>query len=103
MVERVNRFLKASLTKLLDHQAEWKRELGTMQYIINNTYHSTTKASPSKLMLGYDQRNHVDHKIAQLTKSLLDIDVDLESERTTNRESALQASEILRNYNKRYT
>lgn len=42
-VERVNWFIKSSLTKLLEKASEWRRELGNLQYIINNTYHSVVK------------------------------------------------------------
>jgi len=40
IVMRINRFLKSSLTKLINSSAEWKTYLGTMQYINNNTHHS---------------------------------------------------------------
>jgi len=59
IVERVNRFLKSSLTKLLDSPTKWKTKLGTAQYIINNTYHSVIKSSSAKLMLGFEQRKQI--------------------------------------------
>lgn len=37
IAERISRFLKSSLTKLIDSPADWKHHLGTMQYIMNNT------------------------------------------------------------------
>lgn len=55
LVERINRFLKSSLTKLIDSPSEWTKNQGEMQYIIN-THHSVIKTSPSQLMLGYHQR-----------------------------------------------
>lgn len=58
VVERVNRFLKSSLTKLVDSPTDWKSRLGKVQYIINNTHHSVIKSNPAKLMLGYEQRKH---------------------------------------------
>jgi len=48
LVERVNRFLKNLLTKLSDSLTEWKVKLIEAQYIINNTYHSVIKSTPSK-------------------------------------------------------
>jgi len=46
---------------------EWKNKLPTLQYIINNTYHSVVKSSP-KLMFGFEHRNHVDYNFACFTK-----------------------------------
>lgn len=101
-VERINRFLKTSLTKLIDNQAEWKKHLGNAQYIINNTYHSVTKASPAKLMFGFEQRNHTDFPLAQFTKELTNVDIDLEKERKISRNTAVQATNLIRDYNKIY-
>lgn len=47
-VERVNRFLKSSLKKTVEDQLCWSTYLDTIQYVINNTYHSALKATPSK-------------------------------------------------------
>lgn len=102
MVERVNRSLKNILTKLLLDPAEWKENLHKTQYIMNNTYHSSVKASPAKLMLGFEQRNHTDSVFANRTKRLADVDVDLVSEREKNRDQALDATALVRNYNKMY-
>jgi len=49
VVERINRFVKSSLVKLCDTIDDWKNKLATIQYIINNKYHSVTK-SPSKII-----------------------------------------------------
>lgn len=70
MVERVNRFLKSSLCKLVDELQDWYENLDTVQYVINNTYHSSLKSSPSKLLLGYDQRNHEDAILVDLLKKI---------------------------------
>ena len=102
LVERVNRFLKSTLTKLLDTPNDWKEHLGTAQYIINNTYHSVVKSSPSQLMLGYDQRSHTDFPLAQFTRELTGIDEDLENNRIVRRSVAEEANELVRNYNKKY-
>jgi len=77
----VNRFVKNSLVKLCDSSEKWKDKLYILQYI-NNTYHSVTKSSPSKLMFGFDRRSHVDFNFACYTKQLADVDRDLEDERT---------------------
>lgn len=102
LAERVNRFLKSSLTKLLQSTTEWKARLGSMQYIINNTYHSGIKATPSKLMLGYEQRSHEDFPLAQFTQEFVDIETDLELERNKIRDNAVEATELIRQYNKQY-
>jgi len=39
-------------------------------------------------MFGFDQRNHSDQDLADLTKKLTQIDIDLESERQKNRDTA---------------
>ncbi|KMQ88620.1 hypothetical protein RF55_11864 [Lasius niger] len=53
-------------------------------------------------MLGYEQRNHADQAIASLTKSLLDVESNLELERDYSRDKALQTTNLIRNYNKVY-
>jgi len=102
LAERVNRFLKSSLTKLIDSSDDWKQYLGQMQYIINNTYHSVIKSSLSSLMLGYDKRNHVDSALTRFVNELANIDFNLENERGKNRETARKATELIREYNKKY-
>jgi len=102
IVERVNRFIKSSLTKLSNSPQEWKENLHTMQYIVNNTYHAVTKSSPSKLMFGYEQRNHADFALAQFTKILADIDINIERERGKARDLANTATKLIRAYNKEY-
>lgn len=37
LAERVNRFLRSSLTKLINDQYEWKDYLEKLQYVVNNT------------------------------------------------------------------
>jgi len=43
--------------KLIDSPKDWKH-LCHMQYVVNNTYYSVIKMSPSRLMLGYEKRKH---------------------------------------------
>jgi len=100
MVERVNRFLKNSLIKILNSAEEWESNLGRLQYILNNTYHAVIKTSPSKLLLGYHQRCHEDFEMTRLTKALADADDELSVDEL--RDKAAQTTENLRNYNKVY-
>lgn len=65
LVERVNRFLKASLRKLLEFPDEWNEKLSQVQYVVNNTFHTAIKNTPSMLLLGYAQRNHSDRRLVE--------------------------------------
>jgi len=103
LVERINRFLKSLLTKLSDSPIEWKNKLAEAQYIINNTYHSTIKSTPSKLMFGFDLKSHADYHFAQFTRDLTEIDNDLETQRIAARDTASTATELIRTYNKMYS
>lgn len=96
MVERVNRFLKSSLTKLIDMPAGWGKRLGHAQYVINNTYHTSVKSTPSMLMLGYEHRNHEDFALTEITRILASVDKDLEKKRTEIRDAANQATSVIR-------
>jgi len=70
---------KNSMTKLISSPTEWGKELGNLQYIINNTYHSSVKSTPAKLMLGFDQRCYNDTLFARFTESLKNIDANLKA------------------------
>jgi len=102
-VERINRFLKNIMTKLISSPSEWGKEIGYVQYIINNTYHSTIKSTPAKLMFGIDQRCHGDARFARFVESLKNVDADLEAIRDQARDQATIVTEAIRNYNKIYT
>jgi len=39
LVERINRFFKSSLKKLVKSPEDWKAYLSKAQYVINNTFH----------------------------------------------------------------
>ncbi|KMQ82351.1 hypothetical protein RF55_23266 [Lasius niger] len=53
-------------------------------------------------MLGFDQKNHSDQALAQYTQEMVNVDTDLEKERQVNRDAALRATDMIRNYNKEY-
>jgi len=74
--------------------------MGKIQYVLNNTYHTAIKASPSQLMLGYHQCAHEDFTLSQLTEALAS--ADSEMDREALRESEKLASDSIRNYNKEY-
>lgn len=102
LAERVNRFLKSSLIKLVDDPHTWKSKINVIQYVMNNTCHTAIKSSPSKVLLGYEQRNHADCDLKRLTERLTGIDHDIENERMLARDAATIASDKIRNYNKLY-
>jgi len=101
LVERVNQFLKSSLCKISSEITDWKEKIEQVQYVINNTYHSSLKASPSKALLGYQQRNHDDFRLNAYIQRLIGIDKDLETEREKARDVARQATDLIQRYNKR--
>jgi len=102
-VERVNRFLKSTMTKLISSPSEWGKEISYVQYVVNNTYHSTIKSTPAKLMLGIDQCCHGDARFAQFVETLKGVDTDLGAVRDQARDQAVVTTEAIRNYNKTYT
>lgn len=48
-IERVNRFLKSTLSKLIENPADWKNILGKTQFVINNTLRKAINATPSRM------------------------------------------------------
>jgi len=102
LVERINRYIKSSLTKIASTPDEWQNKLGKMQYAVNNTYHSAIKSSPSKLMLGYEGKNHDDFPFSEFVNYFANSDLDLDIERAKKRDLAKQASDLVRQYNKIY-
>jgi hypothetical protein len=98
--ERVNRFLKSTLAKLVNSPNEWRTKLIDAQYVLNNTFHKAINTTPNKLLLGYDQRNHTDRDLQWKIKALLEIDEDLDKQRATLRDCAQEANRNLQLYNK---
>lgn len=102
MVERANRFLKASLTRVCDGPQDWIELLSKIQYVVNNTINTSIGSTPSKFLLGYDQRNHSDAILKDLVTRLAKIERDLPNDRESDRKSAVETTMKLRNYNKVY-
>lgn len=100
-MERINRFLKSTLTKIISDPDDWTEKLGKVQYIINNTFHKSINTTPSKLLLGYDQKNCSDKELRQYFNELLSIDKDLEQERSELRDTAKLMNRAVQDYNKR--
>lgn len=98
----MNRFLKSSLGKLVDELQDWHSNLETVQYVLNNTFHSFLKSSPSKLLLGFDQRNHEDALLVECLKKIAETDLNPDKERESCRQLALDTIHKIKNYNKIY-
>jgi len=99
-VERVNRFLKTTLSKTVNDPCEWKLDLYAVQHIINNTLNKSINSTPSKLLLGYEQRCKDDKNLRLLIDKLRDMDLDYSGEREKARELARVTNRKLQEYNK---
>lgn len=102
LVERVNRFLKSSLKKLIKEQDLWSIHVNKIQYVINNTIHSSIKATPSIILFGIEQRNNIDVKLTDFLSRLTEPFSDFEANRNDSRRLALLTTEKLKKYNKVY-
>lgn len=102
IVERVNRFLKSSLKKIIESPQTWPNSLEKVQYVINNTYHSSISASPSKLLLGYDSRNNLDAELVRKLNQIANVSVDPTEERESSRKLAMEVESKIKAYNKTY-
>lgn len=99
LVERVNKFLKSSLKKVVEDY-NWSTYLNSIQYVINNTHHSSLRASPSKLLFGVDQRNHADADLVSFLNNLAKISFNISEERDASRSLALDVADKIKSYNK---
>jgi len=97
-VERVNRIIKSMLAKTSEpiQHSDWHKFLRKVEFAINNSFHCSTKQTPSKLLFGVDQRGReVDVLTEHLEEKLsVDISPDLDSLRS-------QASENIEKSQKR--
>jgi len=73
-----------------------------VQYVINNTCHTSTKTSPSKLLLGYDQRNHSDAELVKFFNRIINSSPDCDKVRNVARKAALESIQKVKDYNKVY-
>lgn len=79
--------------------------------LICNTFHTFTKSSPSKLLLGYDQRNHSDAELVKFLNHIINSAPDCDKVRNIRanikvriyaREAALETPQKIKDYNKAY-
>lgn len=97
-VERVNRFLKSTLSKMVDKPSDWKVSLGLIQFIINNTFNKAIELTPSKLLLGFDKRNASDEELRSLIDAVREVDENYEIERKMAQDKVVNRK--LQEYNK---
>lgn len=102
LVERANRFLKSSLKKIIDDHMDWPEAIPAIQYVINNTYHTSIKSSPAKLLFGFDQRNHADVKLTKFLSDRVKTDLTCEKDRDDSRHLASITTNRIKQYNKIY-
>lgn len=94
--------MKTSLKKVIEDDQSWDSHLDTVQYVINNTYHSSVGATPSKLMFGVEMRNHSDSKLIRFLKNVAKEDLNIVKDRESARKSAVEFSSKVKEYNKMY-
>jgi len=78
LVERLNRFLKSSLKKVVKDTKNWSTQLNVIQYVINNTYHSSINASPSKILFGTEMQNQAVTKLIRFLNSIAESELSFE-------------------------
>lgn len=89
LAERVNKFLKSLLRKVIEEQRDWNESLDIMQYVINNTVYSAIKTTSFKLLLEYDQR-HSDLHMTDCFKKIAKLKLDCNTERDNYCKVALE-------------
>jgi len=99
-VERVNRFLKSTLSKMVNEIKDWKNVIGKAQFIINNTLHKAINATSSKILLGYDCKNIQDEKLREIINSLRGVNEDFCELRQQARSLAQTVNRKMQEYNK---
>lgn len=100
-VERVNRVIKSMLSKKTDrtNHADWVKMLSQATFALNNTVHSSTKTTASRLLYGVDQRGQiVDHMTEYLQEKTPTPQRNLEK----MREEAAAAIQKSQRANERY-
>lgn len=102
VVERVNRFLKSSISKIIDNLHDWKSCLPSVQYTINNTYPLALKALPNKILLGYELRDQPDIELIRFLNKIASSSLDSETDRVNARKLELQTTDKVKQYNKMY-
>jgi hypothetical protein len=93
--------LKSTLSKLIESSEDWKIKLASVQFVINNSLNKAIDSTPSKLLLGYDQKNNNDKILRKLIDNLREVDFDFDKERENERNIAQSVNRRLQEYNKK--
>lgn len=80
--------MTSSLKKITSEESSWFSKLDIIQYVINNTFHSSIKNSPSKLLLGYEQGSHSDYDFVNCLNQIVKNDLSFKDSRETDKELA---------------
>jgi len=100
LVERLNRFLKSSLKKVIEDIKNWSTQLNVIQYVINNTYHSSINTSPSKILFGIEMQNQADTKLIRFLNGIAESELSFQQSRDVARQ--LETTNKVKKYNKLY-
>lgn len=81
-----------------------KINLAKAQYVMNNTFHTSIKGTPSTLLLGYEQRNHTecDSHLKEVVNELVNIESNSEESRQKSKEVVFEVANKIKMYNKNY-
>ncbi|KAK9721609.1 Integrase zinc binding domain [Popillia japonica] len=73
-VERLNCFVTSALATLTKEPEgrDWDRQIGRLQYGINNTYHKAIKTTPFRLLMNYEPRNYEGNPLEDETREQKD-------------------------------
>lgn len=85
-VERVNRFLKSTLSKI-STPSTWDQHLSKAQFVINNTYNRSIGTTPSMVLFGYNQKGFLDDELRNFVDSMQVIDEDIQNIRYNAKEN----------------
>jgi len=100
-VERLNKFLKSSLKKVVEDTKNWSTQFNVIQYVIN-TYHSSINASPSKILFGVEIQNQADTELIRFLNGIVESELSFEQDRDVARQLALETTNEVKEYNKLY-
>lgn len=76
-VERVNRFLKSTLSKISTPNT-WDQQLSKAQFVINNTYNRSIGTTPSMVLFGYNQKGFLDDELRNFVDLMQKINDDIQ-------------------------
>lgn len=65
---------------------------------MNNIFHSALKASPSKILLGIEQRNNADIELIDFLNEIAGTELDSDKDKLFSRELAVEATNKIKQY-----